>query len=59
MDKQQKYQADLVMKLDEADHAGIGGRVEQEGSEGLGAGEKGGLDRGREVWEGGETLPPV
>ena len=48
-----------AVKLDEADHAGIGGRVEQEGSEGLGAGEQGGLDRGQEVGEGGETLPPL
>ena len=45
--------------MHKAKHSRVGGRVQEEGDEGLGAGQQGGLHRGEEVGYGGEAPVPV
>ena len=48
-----------AVKLHQGDDAGVGGGVEEEGGEALRGGLQGSLDRGQEVGEVGEAVPPV
>ena len=48
-----------TIHLHKAKHSRVGGRVQEEGDEGLGAGQQGGLHRGEEVGYGGEAPVPV
>ena len=48
-----------AVELHQGDDAGVGGGVEEEGGEALRGGLQGSLDRGQEVGEVGEAVPPV
>ena len=48
-----------AMELHQADDTGVCGGVKEVGGEGLWAWQQCSLDRGKEVWEGGEALLPV